>query len=398
MNRKYPLIVAVLTVLLVIVSVALITKNLEVKRSIIPQPLPTNTNTNQPTNQNTEPVPISYGHDVSNKKTIEFLSVAETYNAQQISDRFGINVSALKETEPRNPAKTYSGEYSLSFTKLGTVNGAELYSISQNCAYAENDNEDDWSTPLTYIPSGCVTINVLATFDLTEKKFKIFTKHSYGIGNSYREIPDIIPEPLSKITTKTDKSISDLEAPQTVTLPYGYSLSPYSPTLTLSAIPTAKNTASKEEYKILGTSLEGYNIYTSLNSSGGYLLKIGDFGYADYKIKFPFYNNQRVPQITWNNGNKNETDYSPYSWRSGSGPFDGGGELNMLQPDEAKDFYNRFIVIGKAINGEFVYAPGAADDSLIERYAYNRQSNDDKYDNAQPDIFLIKNPLNQFII
>jgi len=396
MNKKYPIIIVVLAVLLVGVSTALVIKiTLQPPAAPLPQNNNTNVNVNEYSSPNPDntPEPVA-GHDLVNTKSIKLLPHATTFDAEQFSNRLGLKITALTETAPRDSSKSYNGSYSLSFTQLGSVNGSDLYVVSQDCT---TSNYDDTLAPPTYVPDGCVPFNVLAKYDSSKKKLLIYSKHSGGVGMAYRDVPDSLPIPLNKVSVITDEIISDLVVPTKVTLPYGYSLSAVFPTMIVVGSLPKENIDRGYIYKAIGISLEGYNIYQSLPDTDTYYLKNGDFGYAQYSLKIPFYTNGRIPDIVWNGGTENGTDYSPYAWRSGSGPFDGFGAMNSLLEKDMADFFDRFIVAGKASNGENVYIPKSDTDPLLERYT-NVVPGSRPEKNAGPDIFLTRNPFNRTLI
>jgi hypothetical protein len=396
MNKKYPLIIIALAVLLVGVSTALMLKT---SLAPAPQPLPqnnTNVNVGNPNPANA-PEPTAGGHDITNTRTIKLLPTPVTSDAAQISSRLGLKIAALSETAPRNPEKSYgNNSYSLSFLELGTVEDFDLYVISQDCVNVSSES-DDMLAPPTYVPDGCVPFNILAKYDPSKKKFLVYSKHSSGVGMTYRDVPNNLPIPLNKVTAKTDEIISDLAVPAKATLLDGYTLSPLVPGMLVNGPLADINADMSIAYKPVGISLEGYNVYQTSHDSDTYYLKDGDFGYAPYSLNIPFYTNGRIPNIVWNDGTENDTDYSPFSWRSGSGPFDGFGAMNTLSEKDAANFSERFVVAGEAYNGEYVYIPKSDTDPLIERYTNVLPGSEPKK-SAGPDIFLTRSPFNRALI
>ena len=388
----------------VVVSGALISRMLADKTAA-PAPVAVvpeenlNATMNEYSNPNLDNVPETVsttGHDVVNTKSIEFLRAPEKYDAKDISKRLGLKISALAEKTSRDASKNYSGAYSLVFTKLGAVSGQELYDIAQSCVSVSGP-DDDMMAELAYVPDGCQNFDVLAKYDPSKKKFFIYSKHSSGAADSYRDIPALFPKPLEAYAVRTDEMISDLILPASVTLPYGYALSPSFPALMLTGIPDSAGGSSLVKYAFVGTSLEGYNIYQESSTSDVYYMKVEGFGYGQYALKIPFYANGRVPQITWNDGSKNDTDYSPFAWRSGNGPFDGFGDMNTLPSNESASFYERFTPAGKCSNGEYAYVPKSDTDHILNDYPFLTE-NSQTGESAGPKFFLTKNPFDRIII
>jgi hypothetical protein len=396
-KNRYLLIIIVLAVLLVGVSTALVMKT--TLSPAAPEPTNTNAVVNEYSNPNPDniPEPTATGHDIINTKTIKLLPTPATFDAAQISSRLGLKIAALSETAPRDSEKSYgNNSYSLSFLQLGSVEDFDLYVISQECVTVSSDNDDMFAPP-TYVPDGCVPFNVLAKYDPSKNKFLVYSKYSSGVGMTYRDVPDTLPIPLNKVTAKTDEVVSDLTIPAKVTLPDGYTLSPLIPGVLINGPLTDIDADMSVVYKLVGASLDGYNIYQISPDADTYYLKDGGFGYAQYSLNIPFYTNGRIPDIIWNDGKENGTDYSPYSWRSGSGPFDGSGAMNTLPEKDAANFSDRFVVAGNASNGEYIYIPKSDTDPLIERYT-NVVPGSEPKKSAGPDIFLTRSPFNRALI
>ena len=277
------------------------------------------------------------------------------------------------------------------FIKVGTFNsgtnkGSDLYKIIAGCTMGD---------------ANCIA--ALATFDPTQKKFKVFGSYSATMprdpkniltdetmtaSNSNLALVNALNVPLEKLSYISTETIPDFAVPSAVALAGGYGLTQQS--VPSGALGNVQPTA-------VGSAIDGTNVYVDMNQ---YFLRLPSNEYILYKITIPFFADERIPQINWNDPSIKPTDYTP-TYASGCG---GGKAFNIATPGDVTLPSDRFVVAGKTITGETVYVPKDSNDTLIANaYQASSYNNGDKKITQQEfaalvPIFITQDPFGQALI
>ncbi len=220
------------------------------------------------------------------------------------------------------------------FIKVGTFNsgtnkGSDLYKIIAGCTMGD---------------ANCIA--ALATFDPTQKKFKVFGSYSATMprdpkniltdetmtaSNSNLALVNALNVPLEKLSYISTETIPDFAVPSAVALAGGYGLTQQS--VPSGALGNVQPTA-------VGEAIDGTKVYVDMNQ---YFLRLPSNEYILYKITIPFFADERIPQINWNDPSIKPTDYTP-TYASGCG---GGKSFNIATPGDVTLPSDRFVVAGK---------------------------------------------------
>jgi len=379
-DRTQKIIIAVLALLLVVVSGALVSQVFFTKNAAPVAVAPIeNQNINLPPANVNNAAPKAVPHDIITEKTIDFLPYATGVNQDDLEKSFGISIPGAKNDQNGDPYGTVDFSRVGTFVS-GTHKGRDLYKINGGC---------DIPFP------NC--IKALAVFDKKMKKFEVFAMYSTraGVNRSPFFPPknstiDMSQEknldyPLDKLSYYTAESIPDLEAPDSFSLPDGYSLTRTS---------FADGTINQINPDPVGQTADGTYVYYS----GNYYLRLSSGEYVQYDLAIPYNINNRIPNISWNDNAKTSFDYSPMI-TGGCG----AQSYNVIASnfDTVKD---RFTSAGETSTGETIYIPNNNDSLVVTAYSiyiYGVGSDSklslEQYAAMHP-IFITRTPFNQALV
>jgi hypothetical protein len=317
-NRTQKIIIAVLALLLVVVSGALVSQVFFIKNvaPIAVAPVKNN-NVNY---QNSTNVNIPINSAVGTTLAVTWLSSAQSVGSDYLNTIFKI----AKSTDPND----YTEYYKVATVSDGDYKGDDLYYFSGGCT-----------------PDSC-GIQGLAIAIIPLNKLVILGKYSsidITVAGLTQE-----PEIFKNAITDTNLTIPELTAPDKLNLKNNYVaarssdvLGAPNDTLVNKISETADGTAIYDHADIKVT-------YSTYDRSGNDLaIRLKDGEYIKYTLKIPFYGDNRIPDIKWNNGTKNATDYQPYP----TGGCGAGPELNIVPDLKLSDL----TATGTASDGEKIY-------------------------------------------
>jgi len=350
-DRTQKIIIAVLALLLVVVSGALVSQ-VFFSKNATPTPIAVvpaqNQNANLPpsANQNVNtPVPVA-GHDlITDASSINGnLSVTAQWLTQGIDVPAKTVTAVIGRNIPTPKSISEGMTVEPEFTKVGTITavgkdtanyvGDDLYRIRAGCDMGDGN-----------------CINNLAIADKTGKQLIILSRYAFPV--AFYGMPPSVDYPLTGLAKPVSNLvITDLEAPEILPLKEsGYSLTT-----------TSRGTGSPDpaNYEKGGTSVDGTIIYI-MSANGlatGTWGRLPDGEYVSYDMNIPFYADKRIPAVTWNDGTINRADYSPMV----SG---GCGQSAMMDVQDESNFTDKLTVAGKTINGEDILALKDPNDPVL---------------------------------
>ena len=248
----------------------------------------TPTNTNDPTvdiRPNIETSP-------SGQLAVKWLSDAFLVQEKVINDLYGITVSAVPYYQAPQ------------LYKVGTVFG-DIYPGNDLYYASVTDPECDGGP-------GCEALHCLFISIPAKNKIVIIDKYS-NVDLSKLD-RNKIPSIFKIAKNNPNLTIADLSAPEKIDLGNNYSATLSDP---IRGLPY-----SDTSVKLVGKTADGRDVYDHAILPQGFYtyngkmndlaLRLNDGEYLRYSLQLPFYPDNRIPQITWNDGTKNSTDYSPH--------------------------------------------------------------------------------------
>jgi len=227
------------------------------------------------------------------------------------------------------PQINQDGAISPTYSQVGTVTADQIdFANDKIYRFANTDS-------MEYGPGGYYS--TLAIASPADNKLIVIARYSNMLMNG-TDIPSVFA-PLT-IPYVIDKNIfiNDLEAPPYLQLKNN---------ITITRATTAIGAPMiNKDLKIIGQAADGTNIYQGSGGLPAVLLKDGEL--ITYNLTIPFFTNNRIPAITWNDGTVNDSDYN-YVFTGGCG----AGTSWQIAPSDLKT--NLLVPAGKTSNGDTVY-------------------------------------------
>ncbi len=398
--RSQKIIVVALAVLLVTASGALAYKYFFVKniKSANPQELfERETNMNRapvvvnsapaaPTNTNDPTVDIRTSVETapSGQLAVKWLSDAFPVQEKVIDDLYGIAASSIPYSQAPQ------------LYKAGTVFG-DIYSGNDLYYASVTDPECDGGP-------GCEALRCLFISIPTKNKIVILDK--YSTVDLSKLDRNRIPSIFKIAKNNPNLTIADLSAPEKINLGNNYSA-----TLSdaIRGLPS-----SDTSIKLIGKTADGRDVYDHAILPQGFYtyngkmndlaLRLNDGEYLRYSMQVPFYPDNRIPQITWNDGTKNSDDYSPHIV-TGCGLSTGLDTMSDISDAD-------LVTEGKTSNGDPVFKykdPNSLDLKNLYASWYTWRGNNsgsDGSDAGKPSyatflkirpVFIWKDPLGRYV-
>ena len=213
------------------------------------------------------------------------------------------------------------------FSQVGTVTGGQ-YANDKIYRFANADS-------MEYGPGGYYS--TLAVASPADHKLIVIARYSNMLMNG-TDIPGIFAPLTTPSVIDKNIFINDLETPAYLQLKNNITIT--------RAVTAIGAPMINKDLKIIGQAADGTNIYEGWGGLPAVLLKDGEL--ITYNLSIPFFNNNRIPAITWNDGTTNINDYT-YIATGGCG----GGYSWQIAPNELKT--ELLVPAGKTSNGDMVY-------------------------------------------
>jgi hypothetical protein len=308
-DRNQKIIIAVLAVLLVVVSAALVRQVFYAAKPAVPSPLAsvpasnplTNEAASQPAETNLN-IPTAEPTGVS----VNWLIAPAEEPAAIVSTKLGVNVPA---NVPDSGDLTYDRVGSIA---SGAYAGDDLYAVVVECGPVGENCGSDMAIALPGARGFLFLKKYMSNSDIGGLQ-------AVSSVNNDLQIYDLTPPP------------------ETISLSNGYALARL-------ALPTGIPD-SKAHGAVLGQATDGTIIYNDADKPA---VELKDNELVDYKLTVPFFADERTPDITWKDGTANDTDYSFMAT---------GGCGSTLTPNVITDtkIASKIVSIGTTANGETIY-------------------------------------------